>query len=134
MGNPAIEEILKTDIEALSELVGDVSTLHFRLDRTQELPSALERMRPLVNDSRWQRKITYHQALFLDAVGEEVQAKREFAKLGTIDPEIECDVEILQAYLDLFGEDQSFAEKNAICDRILALTRSSSDVVQYRGV
>tara|TARA_R110000868_G_scaffold411730_1_gene708142 strand:+ start:7750 stop:9051 length:1302 start_codon:yes stop_codon:yes gene_type:complete len=134
MNNPNIETMLKIDIEALSELVGDVCAFHFRLDRTDELPAVLERTRSLVSDTRWQRKITYHQALILDAAGEEAQAKKEFAKLGTIDPKTENDVEILQAYLDLFDEDQSFADKNAICDRILALTRSTSDVVQYRGV
>ena len=43
--------------------------------------------------------------------GRKRRAKKEFTKLGAIDPETESDVEILQAYLDLFGEDQSFAEK-----------------------
>ncbi len=134
MGRPKIEKLLKTDIEALSDYLGDVCTLHFRLDRTQELPAVLERLRGLVADPRWHRKITYHQALLLDATGEEAQAKKEFAKLGPIKPQTESDIEILQAYLDLFGDDLSFAEKNEVCDRILTLTRSTSDQIQYRGV
>lgn len=134
MANPKMAWMVKTDIEALSDLVGDVCALHFRLQRTQDLPAVLERLRPLVADPRWQRKITYHQALLLDATGDEVQAKNEFAKLGTIDPDAESDVELLQAHLDLFGESLSFAQTNAVCDRIIALTRSTTDVIQYRGV
>ena len=91
-------------------------------------------MRALVSDERWLRKITYHRALVLSGIGQETQAKEEFAKLGAIDPETESDVEILQAYLDLCGDGLSFAETNAICDRILALSQSISDVVQYHGV
>lgn len=131
IGNPKIEKLLATDIEALSHYVGDICGLYFRLDREGELPLVLERLRGLVADARWHRKITYHQALLLDASGDEEGAKAEFRKLGPIAADREADVEILQAHLDVCGEDLSFAEKIAVCDRILAITRSTSDRIQY---
>jgi tetratricopeptide (TPR) repeat protein len=134
LGDRRIEKLLAVDIEALSEFVGDVCTLHFRLARQRELPAQLERLRALVADPRWQRKLTYHQALVLDATSAHDEARAEFAKLGPIVADTETDVEILQAHLDLFGADMPFAEKLAVCDRILKLTHSISDHVQYGGV
>ncbi len=43
------------------------------------------------------------------------------------------DVEILQLYLDLFGDGLSFSEKQRIIDRIIVLTDKPSDRMHYRG-
>lgn len=133
-GDERVEKLLKIDIEALSDYVGNLVSLLFRLGQQRDLPVVLERIRCLIGDPRWQRRVTYHQALVLDACDDHAGARAEFLKLGPIDPDSESDIEILQAYLDLFGSDLSFAQKLAVCDRILRLTRSIGNIIQYRGV
>ena len=131
--DPAIQHLLSIDIEALDGMAADISTIYFRLGRQNELPSVFERLRSRINDIRWQRKITYHQALFADARGDAAGALAEFAKLEPITAD-EKDVGILQLYIQLHGDGLAFARRLAICDQIISLSEKSSDHLQYGGV
>jgi len=64
---------------------------------------------------------------------DERSARAEFEKLGPVG-DAEDDIEILQLYMDLYGDDMAFSQKIAVCDQILRLTKSISDVLQYNGL
>jgi SEC-C motif len=131
-GMPKKGSLLEVDIRAMSEIVDDLLLCHIKTEMMSDFPAVLERLRGNINDPAWQLKITYLHAL--TALGpdwEEIAGRRELRKLGSIaDDE---DVEILQLYLDLFGDDLTFSEKLEIIDRILALSKKFSDRIHYRA-
>jgi tetratricopeptide (TPR) repeat protein len=130
IADPAIQMLLSVDIEALGELAGDLCTIHHRLDLQAKLPAVLERLRTNISDQRWQRKVTYYQALVAESLHGQGAGAAEFKKLGEITA-AETDVEILQAYLDLCRDEVSFARRIEVCDQIIRLSPSVSDHLQY---
>ena len=128
-GNPGVLELLSVDIAALGEMTGDICTLYHRLDREAELPAVLESLRSNINDSRWQRKVTYYQALAA-SVNSRAAGATEFHKLGPITAD-EKDVELLQAYLDLCRDEVTFSRRVEVRDQIIRLSEKVSDHLQY---
>ncbi|MDZ7283835.1 SEC-C domain-containing protein [Sphingomonas sanguinis] len=123
-------EILSIDIEALHESVDQLAGAYWELRRLDEFPAVLERLRPNVDDPRWQRKVTYHQAMTAHLLDDTLSACRELAKLGAIGPD-EADVDVLQLHLDINGKAIPLVDKLRFYDRILALTSSRRDRIHY---
>lgn len=123
-------EILSIDIEALGESVDQLMAIYAQLDRLGEFPLVLERLRSNVDDPRWQRKVTYHQALTAHLLDDEVGARRELAKLGPIDV-VNDDVDVIQLHLDINADTIAFVDKLRFYDRILARSSSRTDRIRY---
>jgi len=134
VANPdAIQKFLWIDINALAQIVVDICFALRRLNRSQEIPVVLDRFRNSIKHERWQRKITYFHSVIAHINDDTSTARKEFEKLGEIDRD-EKDVEILQLYIDLFGDELSFSRTIEICDQILSLTKKASERFQYNGL
>jgi tetratricopeptide (TPR) repeat protein len=126
-------EILAIDIEALDEAVDDLAAVYWQLGRLAEFPLVLERLRANVADPRWQRKLTYHQAMAAHLLDDVIGARRELAKLGKL-TSAEVDLDVLQLHLDINGESMPLVEKLKLYDRIIELTSSCADRIHYSVV
>lgn len=132
MGMPKEGSLLEIDIRALGSIVDDLLWCHIKTDTMDKFPAVLERLRANINDMEWQRKIVYFHAMHaLWPERDESAGRRELRKLGSIAND--QDVEILQLYLDLFADDLTFSEKQDLIDRILALSKSLTDRLHYKG-
>lgn len=123
-------EILSIDIEALHEGVDELTGIYGQLGRLAELPQVLERLRVNIDDPRWQRKLTYHQAMVAHLQDDAAGARRELLKLGTITAQEE-DLDLLQLHIDISGDAIALVDKLRLYDRILEITGSRSDRMQY---
>ena len=123
-------EILTIDIEALDESIHQLASAYWQLGRLEEFPLVLERLRTNIDDPRWQRKVTYHQAMTAHLLDDNVSARRDLAKLGPIGAG-EDDVDVLQLHLDINGETIALVDKLKLYDRILDLSPSRTDRIQY---
>lgn len=123
-------EILTIDIEALDDSIDQLVGAYAQLGRLKEFPLVLERLRTNIDDPRWQRKVTYHQAMTAHLLDDTAGARRDLAKLGPIRADEE-DVDVLQLHLDINGETIALVDKLAFYDRILALSPSRTDRIQY---
>ena len=133
MGRLRWGSLLDIDIRALSELVDTLLFCHVQANRLSDFSAALERLRANIDDQRWQRKIVYFHAMAaLGSNWNEPAGRAELRKLGAI--EEDDDVETVQVYLDLFGNELTFSQKNDLVDRILARTTKLSDRIHYRGL
>jgi tetratricopeptide (TPR) repeat protein len=131
-GFPLGRELLETDIRALASLVDDLMLCHIKTNMIDEFPAVLERLRNNINDPNWQRKITYFHALHaLWPDWNREAGRRELKKLGSIADE--KDEEILQLYLDLFGDHLTFSQEYDIIERILNNSESFSDRLHYKA-
>jgi tetratricopeptide (TPR) repeat protein len=129
----AIPQFLQIDINALGEIVSEICFAFWRMDRQSEIPVNLERLRSNIKSEKWQRKITYYQALTALVGGDASKARSEFEKLGPITADEE-DVEILELYLDLYGKEFSFSRMIEVCDQILMLSKSIGNILQYNAM
>lgn len=124
--------LFETDLRALAELVDMLRYCYLRADKLDDFPAVLERLRDNIKDPTWHRKIIYFHALVaLGPEWEKTAGKRELKKLGKVTRD--DDAEILQLYLDLFGDDLSFSEKQDIIDWILSASKKRSDRLHYIG-
>lgn len=124
-------KMLNIDVEALSAYVEFLSQCYERLNRTDEFPAILERLRSNINHPRWHRKIVYHHALH--ALGKDWDreaGKKEFKKLGSMDEE--TDVQILQLYIDLFRNELSFSMCQTLTERIANLAEDPAERLHYQ--
>jgi tetratricopeptide (TPR) repeat protein len=133
MGMSRRGSLLEIDIRALSELVDMLLLCHVQAGRLSDFSAALERLRANIDDPRWQRKIIYFHAMAaLGPDWDEPAGRAELRKLGAI--EEDDDIETIQVYLDLFGNELTFSQKNDLADRILAQTEKLSDRLHYKGL
>ncbi len=122
--------ILSIDIDALNESVEQLRAIYARLDRLAEFPLVIERLRVNIDDPRWQRKLTYQQAMTAHLLDDTAGARRDLAKLGPITGK-ETDLDFLHLHIDLNGETIALVDKLKLYDRILELTESRGDRFQY---
>jgi len=116
----------------LAEIVDTLLWYHIKADKMDKFPAVLGRLRNNIKDVRWQRKIIYFEAMHARWPDwDEKAGRRELKKLGSIADD--KDVETLQLYLCLFGENLSFSEQQEIIDRILTLSDTLSDRLHYKG-
>lgn len=127
---PEIVEILTIDIEALDESIDQLAGAYWQLGRLKEFPLVLERLRTNIDDPRWQRKVTYHQAMTAHLLDDMAGARSDLAKLGPIGAGEE-DVDVLQLHLDINGETITLVDKLKLYDRILELSPSRTDRIHY---
>jgi tetratricopeptide (TPR) repeat protein len=124
--------LLEIDLKALAELVELLLHCYIKAGKSTEFPAVLERLRSNINDPRWQRKVTYFHALHaLLPDWDEREGRRELRKLGSV-KEV-TDVETLQLYLDLFGNELTFSETIELIDRILVFAENDTDRLHYSG-
>ncbi len=62
----------------------------------------------------------------------EVEGKKELQKLGSVSEDE--DHELLEMYLDLFGDEMTFSGRQEMISRILQFTDSEAGRLQYRGL
>lgn len=116
----------------MAEIVDTLLWYHIKADKMDKFPAVLGRLRNNIKDVRWQRKIIYFEAMHARWPDwDEKAGRRELKKLGSIADD--KDVETLQLYLCLFGENLSFSEQQEIIDRILTLSDTLSDRLHYKG-
>jgi tetratricopeptide (TPR) repeat protein len=128
-----ISWLLDTDIRAMGELVNLLLICYQQLDIVGDFPEVLERLRTNINDERWQRKITYFHALCaLWPDWDKHAGQRELKRLGSV--ESETDPEILQLYIELFGNELSFSKKIVLIDRVIETSDKNVDILHYRGL
>lgn len=128
-----LRELLNIDLKALSECVEFLCWCYKKLNRDQEFPAVLERLRSNIDHSRWHRKITYFHAIQALGKNEEDEAgKKELRKLGPMDEE--TDTEILQLYLDLFHDELNFSTRQILTERIVDLTESPEERLHYQSL
>ncbi len=120
------------DVAALSEYVGHLVEVLARLGRLPQAPPVLGRLAHAIDDPRWRRKIAYHRSIAALLGGDRDKARQELAVAGPITPQ-DDDVDLLQIQVDLHGAEMGFTERQAFYKRIVAITRSRSDQIQYRG-
>jgi tetratricopeptide (TPR) repeat protein len=126
-------ELLRIDVNALGDYVGRLSSLYFWLGLWKDWPAALERLRANIQHPWWHKKIAYYCAVYhLAPNGDRTEARRELAKVGPVTKD-EADLDLLHLYVDLEFDDQPFAARIAILDRILALDKERRNQLQYRG-
>ncbi|MEO1193897.1 MAG: SEC-C domain-containing protein [Pseudomonadota bacterium] len=126
-------ELLRIDVNALGAYVDRLSSLYFQLGLWKGWPTVLERLRENIQHPWWYKKIAYHRALYhLAPDGDRTEARRELAKAGPITKD-EVDLDLLHLYADLELDDQPFADRITILDRILALSEERQNQLQYRG-
>ncbi len=125
-------KMFSIDVAALSEHVGNLMQVLYRLDRLNQAPAVLARLRPAIADERWRRKIVYHRALTTLLAGDRPKARLELAEAGPITA-AEEDIDLLQIHIDLNGSRLGFTERQALYNRVVEITRSRSDQLQYSG-
>jgi tetratricopeptide (TPR) repeat protein len=131
-GMPKKGSILEIDIRALADYVDNLMFCYIKTDMMDEFPSVLERLRANINDPDWQRKIVYFHALHaLWPDWNRTAGRRELKKLGSVSED--KDEQILQLYLDLFGDDLAFSERLDLVDRILTFSERFTDHLHYKG-
>ena len=128
---PGPLDIVQVDIDALAAHVEDMVRCYFQLDRQAELPAVLERLRSNINDPRWDRKITYQQAMCRHLQDDRAGARQELAKLGPISTN-ERDVDLLTLHLALNGESLGFLDKIKLYDRIISGSEERADLIHYK--
>ncbi len=99
----------------------------------KKLPVALTRLRENIHDPRWQRKISYQHAICALWQDDNDRARQEIAPLLPITPADE-DVDLLQLHVDIHRDQMGMSETIAFCKRIVELTSSSADKLQYGGI
>lgn len=125
-------DMFGVDVEALSAHVGNLIQVLYRLDRLNQVPAILVKLRPAIADERWRRKIVYHRALATLLTGGRERARLELEEAGPITAD-EDDLDLLQIQVDLNGSRLGFTERQALYKRVTEITRSRADRLQYRG-
>jgi hypothetical protein len=120
------------DVAALSDHVGNLIQVLQRLDRLNQAPAVLAKLEPAIDDERWRRKIIYHRALVTLLTGDRQKARETLTEAGPITA-FEYDVDLLQIHIDLNGGRLGFTERQALFQRVIAVTGSRSDKIQYSG-
>lgn len=128
-----VDGLLRIDIDALAAYVERLFWLYSHTGRAADWLPVLERLRINIRHPKWERKINYFRALwFLTAQSDRTAARQELARVGLITAD-EDDVDLLQLYVDVGSDNMSFAERIKFLDRILQVSNSRSDQLQYRG-
>lgn len=130
------KNLLKIDIAALSDYVESLRYYHSKAQIDEAYHIVLERLASNIDHPMWRRRILYLQCI--ERLGnrrDKTAGQQEFEKLGSM--ENETDPEILQLYLDLFGEQLGFTERMKVIDQVIVHSAQAVDRLHYsclRGV
>ncbi|MBB5390772.1 MULTISPECIES: hypothetical protein [unclassified Herbaspirillum] len=107
------EKLLQLDLAAMSDFVDGLMAAYNATSMLEDFATVLERLRGNIEDERWQRKITYFQALSVSlALGDIERARAEIKKLLPFSDNE--DSATLQLYLELYSVDLSFSTRQDI--------------------
>ena len=126
------KSLMKIDVEALSGYVETLMSGYNTTGREKAIPAMLDRLCGNIDDPAWHAKIAYHKAIERLWNNDRDGAIAELAKAGPITL-MGDDVDLLQIQLDLHGGSMGLAETLGYMDRILELTASRADKIQYGG-
>jgi tetratricopeptide (TPR) repeat protein len=126
------KSLMKIDVEALSDYVGTLVGGYAAAGRENAIAQMLDRLRGNIDDQAWYAKIAYHKSIERLWHDDRNGAAAELANAGPITAKSD-DVELLQIQLDLHGGSMGLAETLGYMDRILELTTSRTDRIQYGG-
>jgi tetratricopeptide (TPR) repeat protein len=126
------KSLLKIDVEALSEYVNRLIRGYMLAGWRDRVPAMLARLEGNIDDPSWRAKIAYHKAMDRLLRDDRDGAASELAKAGPVTPASD-DIDLLQAHLDLHGSEIGLTDTLALMDRILELTTSRADRLQYGG-
>ena len=128
----AAEHLLYIDIQALGEILENLHLCYYRLKRSEDFFKVIERLQNVVQDKRWDAKISYTRGLWYSVDRNDDQAA--YDALRGINIQTCNDPDFLALYLQVCPEELSLTEKIEIIDRILSNTPSESVKLQYRVV
>jgi tetratricopeptide (TPR) repeat protein len=128
-GKQPIEELLRTDIEALAELLEFLLHCYVKCQRSGDFPAALTYMKHAIVDPRWQLKLDSLQCLHLAVYSSNPEAALAIAnrhQWQDID-----DIGFLTLWLDLNSSKLNSLQIVPIAERIVSRTESDSVRLQY---
>lgn len=123
------KKLLKTDIEALSDMAGLLLSCYAKCDILDEYPIALEYLSGAIDDSRWGMKLDYHKCIYLYVYKNEKGPAKEILKV--YDWKNVNDVDLLSVLIDVYSEDMNQVEKINIAERICEISNSPAIKLQY---
>ena len=136
IGNPKLLRMWDIDVEALFDYVERLLDTYRELNRLEEFPAVLERLRQNIQSRRWQQKIVHLNALCaLGRDWNEELGYREIIKLGPI--ESITDSRILPFYLNLAGDRLGLSQRLKLIDKVIDITQDESTRIHQtlmRGV
>lgn len=124
--------LMKIDIEALSDFVVSLMWGYARKGWLSKIPQVLDLLQNNIDDPRWLSKINYHRSICALWRNDRDQAKKELAALLPITTQ-SADVDLLQLYIDLHGNEMGLLERVGYFNRIIELSNSVADKLQYGG-
>ncbi len=125
----ASRRLLKTDLEAMSDMLNLLLSCYVKCGTVDEYPNALEYLSCAINDDRWGVKINYHKCIYLYVH----KNKRESAKevLKVYDWKKVNDVDLLSVLIDVYSDDLNQVEKINMAERICEISSSPAIKLQY---
>lgn len=124
------EKLLSLDIEALAELLDNIHLCYSKVDKSEDFLDVIENARNVINDKRWDAKISYARGLWF--LINKHDNKAAYSELEKIDIQSCKDPDVLSLYIDVYPKDLTLTESIKIIDRILKNTNKESVRLQYR--
>lgn len=128
-GDPRSDSLLKIDIDSMDALVGLLHHCYYKTNKSKQFPKTLGILSNAISDSRWINIITREMAFW--HLIDNNDANQAFKELQKIDIKTCTDMETLVLYLDVCPYPIPFRDRLNIIDRILAITRKESYILQY---
>jgi len=126
---PESKELLKTDIEALSDLTGMLLSCYAKCNIGDEFLYALSNLSGAINDDRWGIKIDYHKCIYFYAYKNQKEPAEEILK--AYDWREVNDVDLLTVLLDIYSESLNQVEMINIAEKICDISDSPAIKLQY---
>lgn len=123
------KKILKTDIEALSDMTGLLLSCYAKCDMMDDYPNALKHLSNAIDDDRWGVKIDYHKCIYLYAYKNEKEAAKEI--LNVYDWKNVNDVDLLTVLIDVYSDELNQVEKINMAERVCEISSSPAIKLQY---
>ncbi|MCU7844891.1 MAG: tetratricopeptide repeat protein [Candidatus Thiodiazotropha sp. (ex Monitilora ramsayi)] len=125
-------KLLKTDIEAMSDMLDLLLSCYAKCDMVDDYPFALEYLSSAIDDDRWEVKIDYHKCIYLYVYRDKREAAKEI--LEAYDWKQVSDVDLLTVLIDVYSDDLNPVEKTNIAERICEISSSPEINLQYRSL
>lgn len=125
-------KLLKTDIEAMSDMLGLLLSCYAKCDILDDYPFALGSLSSAIDDDRWDVKIDYFKCIYFYIYKD----KRESAKkvLEAYIWKQVSDVDLLTVLLDVYSDNLNPVEKINIAERICEISCSPEVKLQYQNM
>jgi tetratricopeptide (TPR) repeat protein len=125
----AANKMMNIDIEALSELVGLLMHCYKYCGINNEFPSVLKSIENAIQHEGWRIKVDYHNCAYLYlCMGQGEQAKLIADKYLWNDLQ---DSDFLTLYIDLYQNDLNQVELIGAANKVVAITSSPAEKLQY---